>query len=113
VKELTESDGRVKLFGTVVAVDTESGKISIDDSTGVVEIFFNSLDIIEKLKQYKVGDQIVVVGWVAEGGIDGEILRRVRGFEPSRYKNVLEVWKDVRSKIEQSDDSGRADESGL
>ena len=102
IKGIKEEDKRVKIFGVIVSMEPASGKISIDDSTGVIDVFFNSLEVIEKLEQYKVGDQVMVIGWATEAGIDGEILRRIRGFEPSRYKNVLEVWENVRSKIEQS-----------
>jgi len=106
IRKLSVDDKRVKIFGVIVGMEPASGKITVDDSTGTVDVFFNSLEVIDRLEQYKIGDRVMVIGWVTESGIDGEILRRVTGFEPSRYKNVLEVWEDVRSKIEQSGNSG-------
>jgi len=106
VKEISQEDKRVKIFGTIVGIEPANGKIVVDDSTGVVDVFFNTLEVIEKLENYRVGDNVMVIGWATESGIDGEILRRVKGFEPNRYKNVLEVWENVRSKIEQSAGGG-------
>jgi len=105
-ERIEELRKRVKIFGTIVGIEPANGKIVVDDSTGVVDVFFNTLEVIEKLENYRVGDNVMVIGWATESGIDGEILRRVKGFEPNRYKNVLEVWENVRSKIEQSAGGG-------
>lgn len=100
--EVTPEDKRVKVFGTVVAVTSGEGKLVMDDGSASVELFLNNLDLIEKLDAYKPGDQIVAIGWAGATGIDAEIIRRINGFDPNRYKQVLEVWKNVRSENKQS-----------
>jgi len=99
--EVKPNDKRVKVFGTVVSLTAGEGKIVIDDGSAPVELFLNNLDLIEKLDSYKPGDQLVAIGWAGESGIDAEIIRKIKGFEPSRYKQVLEVWKNVRSEDKQ------------
>ena len=101
IQSIRESDKRVRVYGTVVSKDSGEGKIVIDDGTGTKNVFFNSLDLIEKIEQYKPGVQVVVIGWAVESGLDGEILRRVKGFEPENYQNILEVWENVWSKTER------------
>lgn len=100
--EVTPEDKRVKVFGTVVSITAGEGKLVLDDGSASVELFLNNLDLIEKLDAYKPGDQIVAIGWAGTSGIDAEIIRRIHGFDPNRYKQVLEVWKNVRSEDKQS-----------
>ena len=102
VAELNPQDKRVKVFGVVISINKGEGRLSIDDSTGTTDVLLNDVELIEKLDQYKQGDQIVVIGWANPQGIDGEVIRKISGFDPSRYKQVLEVWKNVRSKNEQA-----------
>ncbi|MBR9679598.1 MAG: hypothetical protein GOU99_00945 [Candidatus Altiarchaeota archaeon] len=103
LNETKPADKRVRVYGTVVSVEQDNGKIIIDDGSGSKSVFFNSIEMIERLESYKPGVQVTVIGWAGESGIDGEILRRVKGFEPENYKNILEVWKNVWSKTERSE----------
>ena len=100
IKELSPSDRRVKVFGTVLSVNKEEGKVMLDDGTGSVEIILNNLELIEKLDSYRQGDTVMVIGWANPSGVDCEVLRKVAGFDPSRYRQVLEVLKDVRRENE-------------
>jgi hypothetical protein len=102
VSEVKPGDKRVKVFGTVVSVAAAEGKLVLDDGSATVELFLNNLDLIEKRDAYKPGDQIVAIGWAGASGIDAEIIRRINGFDPNRYKQVLEVWKNVRSENKQA-----------
>ena len=99
--EVKPDDKRVKVFGTVVSVTSGEGKLVLDDGSAPVELFLNNLDLIEKLDAYKPGDQIVAIGWAGDTGIDAEIIRKIKGFDPSRYKQVLEVCRNVRSEDKQ------------
>ena len=100
ISDISSGDKRVKIFGVVVSVNKEQGKLLVDDSTKTTPVLLNDLSLIGKLDQYQQGEQIMVIGWANPQGIDGEIIRKIEGFDPSRYKQVLEVWKNVRSKNE-------------
>ncbi len=102
VSELSPQDRRVKLCGVVIEVSKEEGRLVLDDGTGTTNVLLNNLDLIERLDSYRQGDQLMVIGWANPQGVDGEVIRRIEGFDPSRYKQVLEVWKDVRGKDEQA-----------
>ena len=106
VSELAPKDKRVRVYGTLVSVNSDEGKIIVDDGTASVDVFLNNLDLIEKIKSYKPGNQIIVVGWAGESGVDGEVVRKISDFDPDRYKQVLEVWKNVRSENEQPGTDG-------
>ena len=114
-KEITPKDKRVKVYGTIVSINKEEGKFIIDDGSGSVGVFLNSLDLIEKLDSYKPEDQVIVIGWASQtgvgpaGGVDCEIVRRIKGFDPVRHKHVLEVCKHVSSSNERPEDSGGVD----
>jgi len=95
--EVSPEDKRVKLYGTVVSVSPGEGKLVLDDGSSSIELFLNNLDLIEKLDSYRPGDQVVAIGWAGSSGVDAEIIRKVKGFEPSRFRQTLEVWKNVRS----------------
>ncbi len=105
VKDLSEDDKRVRIFGTIVSIEHATGTIAVDDGTGAIKVFFNSLDIIEKLENYKVGDQVMVIGWVTSSGIDGEIIRRIEGFDPKLYVDVLSIWHSFLEKISKEEKS--------
>ncbi len=75
-------DRRVRLVGTV-SKKAGNGAIVLDDgSDGKAEVFFDNLDLIERIeKEYSVGDYILVTGLVVprDGGsfdISGEIIRK-------------------------------------
>ena len=95
--EIVPGNERVKVLGTLVSIAKDKKKVVVDDGGASVEIQLNSLDLVDKLSQYRPGDQVMVIGWTSQTGVDGEILRKISGFEPSRYKHVLEVWKNARS----------------
>ncbi|MBR9680901.1 MAG: hypothetical protein GOU98_03705 [Candidatus Altiarchaeota archaeon] len=113
--EITPKDKRVKVYGTIVSINKEEGKFIIDDGSGSVGVFLNSLDLIEKLDTYKPKDQVVVIGWASQtgvgpaSGVDCEIVRKITGFDPSRYKHVLEVCRHVSSNNERPEDSSGVD----
>ncbi len=102
ISEIKSKDDRVKLCGKIVSINQENGSLSIDDSTSKVEVFLNNLELKKNIKKYKSEDQIMVIGWAKPTGVDVEVLRKIEGFDSARYKQVLEVWKNVRSKNEKS-----------
>lgn len=98
--EIGPNDKRVRVCGTVVSVNPDEGKMIMDDGTAPVDVFLNNLDLIEQVKTYKPGDQVLAIGWASASGIDGEVVRAIHGLDPDRYKQVLEVWRNVRSENE-------------
>ena len=108
IKELQKGE-RVKIAGTVIGVDAVEGGLKIDDGTGMVDVVFKAQALKEKVEAYNSGDQVIIIGHVKDGPgkpMDGEIIRKTEGFDSDRYRQVLEVWKDVRSKIKESNGSG-------
>ncbi|MBR9681517.1 MAG: hypothetical protein GOV00_01825 [Candidatus Altiarchaeota archaeon] len=95
---------RVKIAGTLIGVNAVEGGLKMDDGTGMVDVIFKDPKMKEKIETYNSGDQLVVIGRVSEAPskMEGEILRKIVGFDSDRYRQVLEVWKDVRSKIKES-----------
>ncbi|HDR53326.1 MAG TPA: hypothetical protein ENN60_01470 [archaeon] len=112
IKDILPTDGRVKIAGTIISVDSTKGAIKVDDGTGMTDITFKAPGMVPKIERYNSGDQVVVIGWPArkgEEGLEGDILSRVTGFEPDRYRQVMEVWEHVRSETEESDGFGQPD----
>lgn len=111
IKDISRDDEKVKIAGTIISVDSVKHQIKVDDGTGMLDIAFKSPGMDEKIERYNSGDQVVVIGWPhREGGegLDGDILRKITGFEPDRYRQVLEVWQNVRSEIKRSDGFGQS-----
>ncbi|MBR9689781.1 MAG: hypothetical protein GOV01_02720 [Candidatus Altiarchaeota archaeon] len=111
--EIVPGNERVKVLGTLVSIAKDKKKVVVDDGGASVEIQLNSLDLVDKLSQYRPGDQVMVIGWTSKTGIDGEILRKISGFDPSRYKQVLEVWKNARSEDGGPETASRSSEGRL
>ncbi len=108
INELKEGE-RVKIAGVIIGVDAVEGRLKIDDGTGMVDAVFKAPFLKEQVGTYSSGDQVVVIGRTNDGPkkpIEGEVVRKTEGFDPDRYRQVLEVWKDVRSKIEESNGTG-------
>ena len=95
IKDIDREDEKVKIAGTIISVDSVRHQIKVDDGTGTVDITFKSPGMDEKIEKYNSGDQVVVIGWPPPKGgtgLEGDILRKITGFEPDRYRQVLEVW---------------------
>jgi len=109
-KEVTPKDKRIKVYGTVVSISKDDRKLVIDDGSGSIGVFLNQLSLIEKLDQYQPGDQMMAIGWAnPAGGVDGEIIRRIRQFDPVRYKQILEVCNSVSGSDEGPEGPSRSD----
>ena len=92
---------RVRLMGTIVAKQIADGMVRIDDGTGQVDVFFDQLELIEKLGQYKEGDRIIVVGWSMDTGISGDIIKSAQGVDLELYEQVQEKWGEAMPKPEE------------
>lgn len=91
-------DRRVRVYGTVVSLEEAEGKLVLDDGGTSIEVFLNNPAVRERLEDYQPGDQLMVIGRGTDSGMEGEIIRRIAGYEPSRYKQVTEVWRNVQGK---------------
>jgi acetyl-CoA carboxylase alpha subunit len=94
-KDAGREEGRIRLYGKIEA--KEGDFLRIDDGAGSVGVFLNNPVLRELLDKYSPGDPVVVIGWSKNGRTEAEIIRRVEGFDPERYRQVIEVLKDVRS----------------
>lgn len=105
IKDLQKGE-KVKIIGTLIGVDAVKGYLKIDDGTGMLDVVFKEIGMKQLVETYNSGDQLMIIGRVTEAHrMDGEILRKITGFDSDRYRQVLEVWKDVRSKIKESNGS--------
>ncbi len=80
IGELSLGDKRVRLSGKIEKKNGP-GSITLADSTGKAEIFFDNLDIADDIdKKYSIGDSVLVFGLVVPQGekfdINGEILAK-------------------------------------
>jgi len=80
IGELSLGDRRVRLSGKIEKKNGP-GSITLADSTGKAEIFFDNLDIADDIEnKYAVGDAVLVFGLVVPQGakfdINGEILAK-------------------------------------
>lgn len=106
IKDLQEGE-KVKIVGTIIGVDAIKGHLKIDDGTGMLDVVFKEIGMKQIVETYNSGDQLMVIGKVTEAPhkMEGELLRKITGFDSDRYRQVLEVWKDVQSKIKESNGS--------
>ncbi|MFB6182805.1 MAG: OB-fold nucleic acid binding domain-containing protein [Candidatus Nanohaloarchaea archaeon] len=108
---------RARLVATIVDKFTNDdetyGSLTLDDGNDTTQVkFFND---IQKVKQFKIGDIVEVVGKVREyqGQIylDDEIIKR-RKVEKEllhqlRHKKTLEEWKKIHETVKQLKESGK------
>jgi len=89
IAEIGPEDGRVSFIGTVI--DKDEGKITVDDGSGSMEVFFEN-DVI---KNFKTGDLVRIVGKISsEGFLSGEAVQNFSKFNLDLYKEM----KSVKSK---------------
>lgn len=87
--------GRFRLMGTIVAKQAAEGMLRIDDGTGQIDVFFDQLELIEKLGQYKEGDRVIVIGWSMDTGVSGDIIKSARDLDLGLYEQVQLKWSEV------------------
>jgi len=93
IADVTEGSKRVLVRGTVIGCNAESGAVSLDDGTGKIDAFFDNEDVKAELGHYKEGDRVLVVGWSREGGLNGEVLRALKGnLNPELKGKVDRIW---------------------
>ncbi len=92
-------DKRVRVTATLIAREPEAGVISVDDASGkTAKVFFDSLELIEKLESLKEGNLVTIVGLVVqtpEGfDISGELIIPSKLPNPELKQKVDKIWKD-------------------
>lgn len=92
-------DKRVKVLATLVAREPEAGVISVDDASGkTAKVFFDSLELIEKLESLKEGQLVLIVGLVVqtpEGyDISGELIVPATLPDRELKQKVDKIWNE-------------------
>ncbi len=99
ISQITEASKRVMVKGKVAGLNADDGSLSLDDGTGTTDAFFEE-EVGKRLSDYKEGDEVVVIGWSREGGLQGEVVRRLGGnLNPELEAKVNSMWSEenVRS----------------
>ncbi len=84
--------GRVRLMGTIVDREPAEGTLVLDDGSGRVKVFFDSVDLLEKIGAYSTGDRVFVAGWAMDSGVSGDIIKSARDLDLSLYEKVRARW---------------------
>lgn len=105
-----EEDRRVRLIGTVITKDADNGLIVVDDGTAKVNVYFDRVELVEKLGEYKEGQLVTVVGLVVQvpGGFDisGEVIKGTKLPNLELKGKVDALWKKFRLKLKEESDQG-------
>ncbi|HDM22843.1 MAG TPA: replication protein RepA [Methanomicrobia archaeon] len=85
IVEINENDKRVSIVGTVVRKNTKKYSMIIDDGTGEIEVYSDTL--------FNIGDLIRVIGRVFKDEnmslcINAEVLQDFSGFDVALYQKV-------------------------
>jgi hypothetical protein len=84
--------GRVRLMGTIVERMPAEGVITLDDGTGQVKVFFDELELLEKIGEYNNGDRVFICGWAMDQGISGDIIKSAKDLDLGLYEKVSQKW---------------------
>jgi hypothetical protein len=79
-------------MGTIVDRQPAEGVVTLDDGTGRVKVFFDTLELLERLGQYNTGDRVFVAGWAMETGVSGDIIKSAQGLDLGLYEKVRALW---------------------
>ena len=94
ISEISKSDSRVAIVGTVIDVDDKNFVFTLDDSSKKVNVILLDEQLIHKAKAGKI---LRVIGVViaGESGIElkGEIVQDFTGLNVEYYNNYLELAK--------------------
>lgn len=98
IAEITGDEGRVRILGTLITKD-DTGAVSIDDNTGIINVFFNDFEIVEKLSEISQGDPVRVIGRTnktPEGDIEihGETIEKLNNFDFHLWKKIRKLEKE-------------------
>jgi hypothetical protein len=84
--------GRVRLMGTIVERQPAEGVVVLDDGTGQVKVFFDQLELLEKIGEYNTGDRVFICGWAMDQGISGDIIKSANDLDLGLYEQVRARW---------------------
>ena len=84
--------GRVRLMGTIVDRKPAEGVVVLDDGTGQAKVFFDQLELLEKIGGYNNGDRVFICGWAMDQGVSGDIIKSAKDLDLEIYEKVRERW---------------------
>ncbi len=99
------SGGRVRLMGTIVDRQPAEGVITLDDGTGQIKVFFDQLELLEKIGQYNNGDRVFVCGWAMDEGVSGDIIKSAKDLDIGLYEKVRPMWAPLCAQNQGGDES--------
>lgn len=80
------------MMGTIVDRQPAEGVITLDDGSGRVRVFFDAIELLERIGQYKDGDRVFVAGWATDAGVSGDIIKSAHDLDLGLYEKVRARW---------------------
>ncbi len=111
IRRLHEATKRVRIYGKIVAMNPAEAKVTVDDGTAATDVFLNSIELLDRMHEFSIGDFVLVIGWPIENGIDCEIMAKVNpgeDFNPHVYIDAVEVIWNVSRQTFGSDGLGES-----